>query len=154
MEFLPGSRCWTTDVCVPISQLPIIIAEIQADTLREGIVGPIVSHAGDGNIHSLLLFRNDEELKKVEGLVHRMIKRAQELGGTCTGEHGIGQGKIKYMKGELGSGTVDLLRNIKEMIDPQNIMVSLSILVSCLVLTYLSRRIPESSSRNGKMPDR
>lgn len=90
----------------------------------------LVCHVGDGNAHSLLLFRNDEELEKVKGIVHRMVERAQELDGTASGEHGVGIGKLEYMEGELGAGTVDLLRSIKNMVDPQNIMVSLLLLVA------------------------
>lgn len=70
-----------------------MITETKKDIDESGILGPIVSHAGDGNFHALLLFSNDEELKKVEGVVHRMVERAQRMDGTCTGEHGVGIGK-------------------------------------------------------------
>ncbi|GJN91094.1 hypothetical protein Rhopal_004111-T1 [Rhodotorula paludigena] len=119
---LPGAKCWVTDVCVPLSRFPELITETQADIKSEGIVGPIVSHAGDGNFHALLLFRTDDELKKVERLVHNMVERAQRMDGTATGEHGVGIGKKPYVENELGSGTVELLRQVKRMIDPQNIM--------------------------------
>ncbi|KAM0751434.1 hypothetical protein T439DRAFT_325571 [Meredithblackwellia eburnea MCA 4105] len=122
LDYVPGSRCWTTDVCVPISYLPALVAETKADTDEQGIVAPIVGHAGDGNFHALLLYSNDDEFKKVEGLVHRMVERAQRMEGTCTGEHGVGLGKMHHLEDELGKGTVDLLRNIKKTIDPQNIM--------------------------------
>ncbi|GAA6058652.1 hypothetical protein JCM10212_004063 [Sporobolomyces blumeae] len=122
LDYQPGARCWTTDVCVPLSKFPELITETKADIDKSGVVGPIVSHAGDGNFHALLLFSNDDELKKVEGIVHRMVERAQRLDGTATGEHGVGIGKKPYVESELGSGTVELLRRIKQTIDPQGIM--------------------------------
>ncbi|GAA5925907.1 hypothetical protein JCM1841_004036 [Sporobolomyces salmonicolor] len=122
LDYIPGSRCWTTDVCVPLSKFPQLITETKEDIDRAGVVGPIVSHAGDGNFHALLLFSNDEELKKVEQLVHNMVERAQRLDGTATGEHGVGIGKKAYVENELGAGTVELLRSIKQTMDPQNIM--------------------------------
>lgn len=93
LQYKPGARCWTTDVCVPLSKFPDLITETKRDIDSAGICGPIVSHAGDGNFHALLLFSNDDELRKVEGLVHRMVERAQGMDGTCTGEHGVGIGK-------------------------------------------------------------
>ncbi|BGP55934.1 D-lactate ferricytochrome c oxidoreductase [Rhodotorula sphaerocarpa] len=122
LDYLPGAKCWVTDVCVPLSRFPELIAETKADIDKEGILGPIVSHAGDGNFHALLLFRTDEELVKVEKLVHNMVARAQRMDGTATGEHGVGIGKKPYVEDELGSGTVELLRRLKRTIDPQNIM--------------------------------
>ncbi|GAA5873373.1 hypothetical protein JCM3774_000762 [Rhodotorula dairenensis] len=122
LDYVPGAKCWVTDVCVPLSRFPELIAETKADIDKEGVLGPIVSHAGDGNFHALLLFRTDEELAKVERLVHNMVERAQRMDGTATGEHGVGIGKKPYVEDELGSGTVELLRRLKETIDPQNIM--------------------------------
>lgn len=122
MQYYPGSKCWTTDVCVPISEFPTLVRETKADLVENKIVGPIVGHAGDGNFHGLLLFKDEAELSRVKDAVHRMVERAQRLQGTCTGEHGVGIGKIQYLENELGRGTVDLLRNIKRNIDPTNIM--------------------------------
>ncbi|GAA5936530.1 uncharacterized protein JCM15063_001912 [Sporobolomyces koalae] len=122
LNYRPGARCWTTDVCVPLSKFPDLITETKEDIDASGIVGPIVSHAGDGNFHALLLFSNDDELRKVEGLVHRMVERAQAMDGTCTGEHGVGIGKKAYIENELGAGTVNLLRSLKQTLDPQGIM--------------------------------
>jgi D-lactate dehydrogenase (cytochrome) len=68
------------------------------------------------------MFRNDEELERVKKGVHNMIERAQRLEGTCTGEHGVGHGKMKYLVNELGTGTLDVLRQIKRQVDPKNIM--------------------------------
>lgn len=70
----------------------------------------------------MLLFRDDEELERVKEGVHNMVELAQKLDGTCTGEHGVGHGKMQYLANELGSGTVDLLRRIKREIDTKNIM--------------------------------
>jgi D-lactate dehydrogenase (cytochrome) len=111
-------------VAVPISKIPEIVQFIKDDITKHSIIGPIVSHAGDGNVHALLLFRDDQELEAVKGVVKRMVKEAQRLNGTASGEHGVGIGKLEYMEGELGTGTVNLLRSIKELLDPQNIMVS------------------------------
>ncbi|GAA6017707.1 hypothetical protein JCM11491_001177 [Sporobolomyces phaffii] len=122
LAYRPGARCWTTDVCVPLSRFPDLITETKRDIDDSGICGPIVSHAGDGNFHALLLFSTDDELKTVEGLVHRMVERAQRMDGTCTGEHGVGIGKKAYVENELGEGTVNLLRQLKATIDPQGIM--------------------------------
>ncbi|KAK4054174.1 D-lactate ferricytochrome c oxidoreductase [Microbotryomycetes sp. JL201] len=122
LDYVPGSKCWTTDVCVPISNFPTLIAESRADFDAEGITGPICSHSGDGNYHALLLFTNDEEKAKVDKLVHRMVERAQRLDGTCTGEHGVGYGKMDFIENELGAGTIEVLRKIKETLDPMNIM--------------------------------
>ncbi|GAA5971086.1 hypothetical protein JCM11641_004140 [Rhodosporidiobolus odoratus] len=122
LESDPGAKCWVTDVCVPLSRFPELIAETKAEIDAEGINGPIVSHAGDGNFHALLLFKTDDELKKVEKVVHNMVHRAQRMDGTATGEHGVGIGKRMYVENELGAGTVELLRSIKKTLDPQNIM--------------------------------
>ncbi|KAI0260645.1 FAD-linked oxidase-like protein [Gloeopeniophorella convolvens] len=99
----PGVKAWSTDVCVPISQLPQLVDETQQDIEASGILYSVIGHAGDGNFHALLLFRTDEELKKVRALVHRMVKRALALDGTCTGEHGVGIGKKEFLMEELGA---------------------------------------------------
>ncbi|KAH9008867.1 hypothetical protein EDB83DRAFT_2681164 [Lactarius deliciosus] len=108
---------WSTDVCVPISNLPRLVYETQ-DIERSRIMCFVLGHAGDGNFHTLA-FKTDEELKTARGLVHRMVKRALALGGTCTGEHGVGIGKKVE---ELGTGTVALMKTIKRAIDPLGIM--------------------------------
>ncbi|KAI0315833.1 FAD-binding domain-containing protein [Amylostereum chailletii] len=113
-----GARGWATDVCVPISKLPQLVHETQKDIERAGIVSTIVGHAGDGNFHTLLIFKNEAELEVVRGLVHRMVDRAIALEGTCTGEHGVGVGKREYLNAELGEGTVKLMKAIKDTLDP------------------------------------
>ncbi|KAG6850601.1 hypothetical protein H0H93_011269 [Arthromyces matolae] len=117
----PGSRCWTTDVCVPVSRLPQLVYETKKDLADSGLQSTIVGHVGDGNFHALILFRNDDELKNVSDAVHRLVHRAIALDGTCTGEHGVGVGKKEYLTEELGENTVDLMRVVKRAIDPDNL---------------------------------
>ncbi|KAJ3561702.1 hypothetical protein NP233_g10031 [Leucocoprinus birnbaumii] len=118
----PGTRCWTTDVCVPVSKLPQLVYETKQDLSEAGLHSTIVGHVGDGNFHALMLFQNDDELKRVEDAVHRLVHRAINLDGTCTGEHGVGVGKKEYLVEELGEGTVELMRTIKRAVDPLNIL--------------------------------
>ncbi|OAX39291.1 hypothetical protein K503DRAFT_98298 [Rhizopogon vinicolor AM-OR11-026] len=118
LALLEGSRGWSTDVCVPVSKLPQLVYETKKDLEKIAIPSILVGHAGDGNFHTLLLFRNDEELAIVREAVHRMVERAIKLEGTCTGEHGVGIGKREYLYEELGEGTVELMRSIKKTIDP------------------------------------
>jgi D-lactate dehydrogenase (cytochrome) len=115
-----GERVWTTDVAVPISRLPDIIDVTKTDISASGLTGSIVGHVGDGNFHSIILYdpEKPEERKKVEGLVKNMISRAIEMEGTATGEHGVGLVKRDYLNKELGSETVDLMRRVKEALDP------------------------------------
>jgi len=112
------AKGWLTDVCVPVSNLPRLIEETQKDIEAHGIKYLTAGHAGDGNFHSLLTFRNEEELNIVRELVHRMVERAIRLDGTCTGEHGVGIGKKEFLIEELGEGTVNLMKTIKRAVDP------------------------------------
>lgn len=114
----PGSKGWPTDVCVPISKLPQLIQETQDDIKRSGLKSIIVGHAGDGNFHALIAFKNDEERETVQKLVHNLVRRAIALDGTCTGEHGVGISKKEFLYDELGEGTVELMKTIKRAIDP------------------------------------
>ncbi|KAJ6488511.1 FAD-linked oxidase-like protein [Mycena vitilis] len=118
----PDSRCWTTDVCVPVSRLPQLVLETKKDLADAGLTSTIVGHVGDGNFHALILFRDDKELEAVSQAVHRLVHRALALDGTCTGEHGVGVGKKEYLTEELGKGTIDLMKRIKKSVDPLNIM--------------------------------
>ncbi|KAF8078075.1 FAD-linked oxidase-like protein [Lyophyllum atratum] len=118
----PGTRCWTTDVCVPVSRLPQLVSETKKDLFHAGLQSTIVGHVGDGNFHALILFRDDKELSAVGDAVHRLVQRAIALDGTCTGEHGVGVGKKEYLTKELGEGTVELMRVIKRAIDPHDLM--------------------------------
>ena len=120
----PGSKGWATDVCVPISRLADCILETRSDIEESGQVVPLVGHVGDGNFHLLFLIdpeNEEEELKRYQPLNDRLVERALRMGGTCTGEHGIGSGKIKYMEAEHGE-SLDLMRQIKQAFDPDNLM--------------------------------
>ena len=113
-------RPWTTDVAVPMSRLPDIIEETKADINETGLLASIVGHVGDGNFHTIIMHNPDdvEERQKAEWLVHRMVKRAIEMEGTATGEHGVGLVKRDYLPHELGESTVDLMRRVKFALDP------------------------------------
>ncbi len=119
----PGARGLSTDVCVPISRLAECIAETEGDIAELGLIAPIVGHAGDGNFHTMILMdtANPKEIELAEEFCARLNARAQRMDGTCTGEHGIGQGKIGFIEGELGSEGVDFMRSIKAALDPDNI---------------------------------
>jgi D-lactate dehydrogenase (cytochrome) len=119
----PGCEIWATDVCVPISRLAQCISETKADLKQSFLLAPIVGHVGDGNFHvTFVIDRNKpEEMAEAERLNERMVHRALALDGTCTGEHGVGIGKMAYLADELGEG-VALMRQIKRAIDPGNLM--------------------------------
>jgi D-lactate dehydrogenase (cytochrome) len=120
----PGAGVVATDVCVPISRLADCVVETEADLKRLRLQSPIVGHVGDGNFHCSLLCDVDDpdEMARGEDFMHRLVERAQSMGGTCTGEHGIGQGKQKYLKTELGQEAIDAMAAIKRALDPQNIL--------------------------------
>lgn len=119
----PGCEVWATDVCVPISHLTEVITYIRAIADESFLPAPIVGHVGDGNFHmALVLDRNrPEEVAEAERLNRLLVSRALEFGGTCSGEHGIGLGKIEFLELEHGAG-VDVMRSIKQALDPHNIM--------------------------------
>lgn len=117
----PDVKVWTTDVAVPISKLSKVIEETLTDIKQNNIFTTVLGHVGDGNFHAILIYEpNQREL--VSNLSERCVLRAIENDGTCTGEHGIGIGKRKYLIEELGQDTVDLMRQIKTSIDPNKIM--------------------------------
>lgn len=119
-----GSKFVSSDVCVPISKLPDVIVETQKDIESQDIIGPVLGHVGDGNFHAFMIFdpNNKEELAKIKAIVDRLAKRAWAVGGTCTGEHGIGLGKMHLLEQEIGSTGFDIMKNIKRNLDPLNIM--------------------------------
>ncbi len=119
----PGRDVFATDVCVPISRLAECVVETQKDIEELGIVAPIVGHVGDGNFHTSPAFnRNDpKEMAAIETFMERLTRRAIAMEGTCTGEHGVGQGKIKYLEAELGAG-LDVMRTLKKALDPLDIL--------------------------------
>jgi len=118
-----GAQLWATDVCVPISRLAECITETRKDLATSFLPAPIVGHAGDGNFHvSFVLNPNDpREMEEAERLNERVVHRALSLDGTCTGEHGIGCGKIDFLLAEHGEAA-SVMRAIKKAIDPDNIM--------------------------------
>jgi D-lactate dehydrogenase (cytochrome) len=113
-----------TDVCVPISRLAECVTQTQADIADSKLVAPIVGHIGDGNFHlTLLIDMNDaDEIARAKALNERLVQRALSMDGTCTGEHGVGQGKMKYLKAEHGAPALAAMAAIKHALDPQNIM--------------------------------
>ncbi len=123
MALRPGARAMITDVCVPISRLAQCILETSDDIAASGLVVPIVGHVGDGNFHLLILVdpENADEVARAQRLHDRMVERALALDGTCTGEHGVGTGKIGFLQAELGDA-VDVMRSIKQALDPRGIM--------------------------------
>ncbi|MGL5362077.1 MAG: FAD-binding oxidoreductase [Bosea sp. (in: a-proteobacteria)] len=124
MVLRPGAKGISTDVCVPLSRLAECVDETQADLNATGLIGPIVGHVGDGNFHVLPLIDMDDadEVNTAKAFVERLVARALAMEGTCTGEHGVGQGKMKYLEREHGTEALDMMRMLKRAIDPQNIM--------------------------------
>ena len=119
----PGAKGWATDVCVPISRLAECILEVKRDIEESGLLAPIVGHVGDGNFHVCFIIDPDdaEEMARSEALNERMVMRALAMGGTCTGEHGIGTGKMAFLQAEHGEA-VAVMRALKLALDPDNLM--------------------------------
>jgi D-lactate dehydrogenase (cytochrome) len=120
----PGSEGYITDVCVPISELARAITDARAEIDAAGLVAPIVGHVGDGNFHVCFLVHPDEsdELTRIRQLAERIAERAIAVGGTCTGEHGVGYGKAKLLPLEHGEQGVALMRRLKDLFDPDGII--------------------------------
>jgi D-lactate dehydrogenase (cytochrome) len=120
----PGCRIVATDVCVPISRLAECVTETQRDIAESRLIAPIVGHVGDGNFHlTLLIDMNDPaEIKVAKDFSERLVERALAMDGTCTGEHGVGQGKIKYLAAEHGLPALEAMRAVKRALDPDGIM--------------------------------
>ncbi len=123
LQTRPGTRAVVTDICVPISRLAEAVEATQADLDAQGIRGPILGHVGDGNFHAILLFDPDdtEELARVKAAADRLVDRALSMGGTATGEHGIGTGKKVFMAREHGDAW-GVMGDIKRSLDPHNLM--------------------------------
>lgn len=113
----PNVLSWVTDLAVPISQLPEIVTETENDMEKNNIFGTILGHVGDGNFHALVFFTPDQT-QDVKACVARMVKRGLDLGGTCTGEHGIGYGKRNFLVDEVGDNGISMMRSIKVALDP------------------------------------
>jgi D-lactate dehydrogenase (cytochrome) len=120
----PGARSLTTDVCVPISRLADCIGETMADLAASRLTAPLVGHVGDGNFHLLLLTDPDDadEMARARAFSNRLVERAVEMEGTCTGEHGVGLGKKKYMALEHGEAALQTMRAIKHALDPDDLL--------------------------------
>ena len=124
LQTKPGCRCVTTDACVPISRLAECINDSVADVEASGISYFLLGHVGDGNFHLCYLIDplKPEDRETAERLNSQLVQRALQLGGTCTGEHGIGLHKQGFLIDETGAGAVDLMRSVKHALDPKNIM--------------------------------
>ncbi|MFK8250260.1 FAD-linked oxidase C-terminal domain-containing protein [Ancylobacter terrae] len=120
----PGAKALATDVCVPVSRLADCVDETKRDIEEMGMIAPIVGHVGDGNFHTVTLVDMDDaqDVAKAKLFIGRMVTRALAMGGTATGEHGVGQGKRKYMEAEHGRATIDAMIAIKQALDPYGIM--------------------------------
>ena len=120
----PGCKGVATDVCVPLSRLAECVEETRADLEASGLLATIAGHVGDGNFHTMPLLDMDDadEVERAKAFIDRLAERALAMEGTCTGEHGIGQKKIKYLEAEHGPATLALMRTIKRAIDPLDIM--------------------------------
>jgi D-lactate dehydrogenase (cytochrome) len=121
--YAPGKSAYATDVCVPISALPACVKETQADIEELGLTVPIVGHVGDGNFHAVPLvdMADADEVRRAKAFAARIVERALAFDGTCTGEHGIGQGKKSYLAMEAGTG-IAAMRAIKQALDPLGIL--------------------------------
>ena len=119
----PGAVGWSTDVCVPISELAACIAETRAEIAAADVLATIVGHVGDGNFHVIFVLDPDapDEFAAARRLNRRMVARALAMGGTCTGEHGVGVGKMDFMEAEHGEA-LDVMRAVKRSLDPDNLM--------------------------------
>lgn len=120
----PGFDSVATDVCVPISQLAECVEETKRDIEASGLIAPIAGHVGDGNFHTqpLVDLTDKAEVERAQAFIDRLVKRALAMGGTCTGEHGVGQKKMKYLEQEHGAGALAVMRTLKRALDPQNIL--------------------------------
>jgi len=124
LQLKPGCRCFPTDVCVPISRLAECIAETQADIAQVHIPIALFGHVGDGNFHLVVLVDRDnpQDMAEADWIGTRVVERAIAMEGTCSGEHGIGLGKRKYLVAEHGAVAVDVMRMLKTALDPQNLL--------------------------------
>ena len=124
LQLKPGCRCFPTDVCVPISRLAECIAETQADIAQVGIPIALFGHVGDGNFHLVVLVDRDNprDMEEAAWISERVVERAIAMEGTCSGEHGIGLGKRKYLVPEHGAVAVDAMRALKTALDPHNVL--------------------------------
>jgi D-lactate dehydrogenase (cytochrome) len=124
LQLRPGSRAVSTDVCVPISRLAECVQETMEDVKSYIAPVPLLGHVGDGNFHLMFLVdpQKPEETELAKEFNRRLVERALRLEGTCTGEHGVGMGKQGSLRAELGDEVIDVMRDIKKLFDPDNLM--------------------------------
>lgn len=124
LQLKPGCRAFSTDVCVPISRLAECIAATQADIAEVRLQIAVLGHVGDGNFHLVVLVdpHDAEDLRQAKWISERVVARALAMDGTCTGEHGVGLGKVKFMEAEHGAAAIALMRRLKTAIDPQQLL--------------------------------
>jgi D-lactate dehydrogenase (cytochrome) len=123
LQIRPGCQIYATDVCVPISRLAECIAETRKDIDASFLIAPIVGHVGDGNFHVAFVMDMDDpkEVAEAKRLNERLVHRALAMDGTCTGEHGVGHGKMDFLVAEHGEA-LSVMRDIKKALDPENLM--------------------------------
>jgi D-lactate dehydrogenase (cytochrome) len=119
----PGAKGWPTDVCVPISRLAECILETKRDLAEHGLLAPLVGHVGDGNFHLVFVVDPDDrdELARAAAANDRLVMRALAMDGTCSGEHGVGYGKMPFLAAEHGEA-LEVMRALKQALDPDGIM--------------------------------
>jgi D-lactate dehydrogenase (cytochrome) len=123
-SYRPGAQVLVTDVCVPVSRLAECVTATKEDIERTGLLAPILGHLGDGNFHASMMVMMDDpgEVARAKAFAERLAERALAMEGTCTGEHGIGEGKKHFLVPEHGQAAVDAMRAIKQALDPKGIM--------------------------------
>jgi D-lactate dehydrogenase (cytochrome) len=123
-SYRAGAKVVVTDVCVPISRLAECVTQTKRDIEETGLLAPIVGHVGDGNFHAsvLVMMEDPQEVASAKAFIERVAQRSLAMEGTCTGEHGIGEGKKHLLVPEHGQGAVDVMRLIKRALDPDNLM--------------------------------
>jgi D-lactate dehydrogenase (cytochrome) len=119
----PGAKSLTTDVCVPVSRLAECLVATQRDVEESGLLAPVAGHVGDGNFHLALVLdpADADELDRARALNDRLVRRALEMGGTCTGEHGVGLGKRDHLAAEAGAG-LEVMGTLKRALDPHLVL--------------------------------
>ena len=124
LQLKPGSRAISTDVCVPLSRLAECVTETAKDIEKASLPIPLFGHVGDGNFHLVILIdpKNAAEMEEAKSLNQRVVQRALAMEGTCTGEHGVGMGKQAYLRQELGEDVIGLMRDMKRLFDPENLL--------------------------------
>jgi D-lactate dehydrogenase (cytochrome) len=120
----PGAKGIATDVCVPMSRLAEAVLGAKEDIAASGLIAPIAGHVGDGNFHCCILVDPDDpqEMERAVALDHKIVARGLSLGGTCSGEHGIGLGKRTFLQREHGADALEVMQTLKEALDPKGIL--------------------------------